>query len=382
IYNRDFDTDADEGGEEDTPHPCKSHYQQVFKQEIDLYSGETARASILQVVQAVVQTLYTLDFCRVTVLPISDLFELQYVLKNNPFNLVVNLCESLNRDSTSEIEVVKVLEKAQVPFTGNSAKTMAICLDKFHCSTLLKKHKIGVPETWIIRGKNCLKRLIKEVQDKNLYPTTKLLRPLIVKPNQEDGSTGIDFKAVVHDTVALQRQVLTLSKHCNHSVLVQEYIDGREFSVALLGRGNRRGHFKGISEIDFSKLDPSYPKILNYSSKWDSSSPEYHAAVGRKADISPKLRRSIINAAQKTQEVLELDGYGRIDLRLDDKDQIFIIDVNPNCDLDPFAGMARTAVAYGLNYQLLLGRILDEAFISFEERTCMMRSEMRSEKII
>ncbi|MBF0315685.1 MAG: ATP-grasp domain-containing protein [Oligoflexia bacterium] len=331
-------------------------YNQDFNQDNhsdDTFAGDAARASILGVVSAVTRELSELKFSDVTTKPIATLLELQSLLQKRHFDLVINLCESINQDSTTEVQVVKIIEQTGIPFTGNSAHTLSSCLNKYHCNELLRRQQISVPLSILIKRASDLQTLLAKEKENKVLPF-----PCIVKPNQEDGSTGIDFNAVVHDTAALKRQVETLLLQGKHSVIIQKYINGRELSVAILGRDPK---LWAISEIDFKFQNPALPKILNYFSKWNQNSDEFYTTESRQAILSSKLRKAILDTAQKSAAILGLHSYGRIDLRLDEHEIPYIIDVNPNCDLDPLAGFAKSMRTKNLPYPQLLQKLLEVA---------------------
>ncbi|MBF0299582.1 MAG: ATP-grasp domain-containing protein [Oligoflexia bacterium] len=270
--------------------------------------------------------------------------------------------------SSYEIEVVKLLERYRVPFTGNSSIALHYSLDKFLCTSILRKNGVNAPYSVVIKS-------MSEI-DQYQYPF-----PCIVKPNQEDGSTGIDFHAVVDTKQKLYKQVHRLLSQYKRPVLVQRYIDGREINVSMIG--NKPCKFWGVSEIDFSGYKDDCPKILNYSSKWLETSLEYKAAIS----VGPKLKfstkNSVFELAKKTAEHLHISSYARIDMRLDEKERPYVIDVNPNCDLDPRAGFAKTFAFKGISYRELIYKIIDDAInvhrseqVQVQEQELMERRQL------
>ncbi|MBF0360522.1 MAG: ATP-grasp domain-containing protein [Oligoflexia bacterium] len=335
----------------------------AFVEEDEVFNGDFARANVVNVAHSIWGALRELSLTDVSVVPINGLGELCALLENDHYDLVVNLCESLNRNSSYEIEVVKVLERYGVPFTGNSSWSLYYSLDKYTCTSILRKNGVSVPYSVIIKN-------LKEI-DQYQFPF-----PCIVKPNQEDGSTGIDFQAVVDSKRKLCDQVHRLLEQYRRPVLIQRYIDGREINVSLIG--DKPSKYWGLSEIDFSGYKSNVPKILNYSSKWMESSSEYKASVS----VGPKLKfatkSSVFDLARKTAEHLKINSYARIDMRLDSEERPYVIDVNPNCDLDPEAGFAKTFAFKGVPYRDLIKKIIVDALNSKDSKDIKSRNISRS----
>jgi D-alanine-D-alanine ligase len=181
--------------------------------------------------------------------------------------------------------------------------------------------------------------------------------PLIAKPVREDGSVGIASRSVVHDEKALREVAAEVIRTFRQPCLVEQYIEGRELNVALLGFPTAR--VLPLSEIDFSLLPSGIPRIVSYEAKWASDSPEYHGTQpvlhpAMAPHVAARVRRVALDAFR----ALGLRDYGRVDGRLSDGGVPYVIDVNPNCDLSPTAGMARAAAAVGIDYGALLRLIV------------------------
>jgi D-alanine-D-alanine ligase len=177
--------------------------------------------------------------------------------------------------------------------------------------------------------------------------------PLIVKPAREDGSAGIWGKSVVHDEASLRERVAELLNLFKAPVLVEQYMDGREFNVALLGYPQAR--VLPLQEIDFSNLPPEQPRIVSYDAKWNTGSIEdLGTQPVMHPDVPPATAARMRKAATEACRAVGVRDYGRVDIRLSPSGVPYVIDVNPNCDLSPDAGYARAAQSVGIDYPALL----------------------------
>jgi D-alanine-D-alanine ligase len=180
---------------------------------------------------------------------------------------------------------------------------------------------------------------------------------LIVKPVREDGSVGISRASVVHDPSELARAVEEVAASLRQPALVERFVDGREFNVALLGHPTPR--VLPLSEIDFGALPAEVPRIVSYEAKWASGSvddlgtvPVLHPSLPN--GLAARVRR----AATEAFRAVGVRDYGRVDVRLANTGVPYVVDVNPNCDLSPHAGMARAAAAVGIGYASLVGLLV------------------------
>ena len=185
--------------------------------------------------------------------------------------------------------------------------------------------------------------------------------PLIVKPSREDASTGIDFDSVVTDRRGLGKAVTKVLRTFHQPALVEQYIDGREVYVPLLGNGPRRS--LPLTEIRFGgETFATRPRVLSYRAKWHLESPECEDSPSHPALLTPELEARCVEVAMGAFEALECRDYGRVDLRVDAAGNPFVIDINPNCDLHPQAGFARAAEAAGISYGALALHLVDLAW--------------------
>jgi len=303
-----------------------------------------SRGSIKKVAGHVANVLNQIDSYQTIIEPLSHLKGLVPLVSKHQPQLVFNLCESLAGDANAEIEVAKQLEALKLPFTGNASQALNLCLDKYLCNQLLFEHDLPVPYS------KCISRLedLEDFQFKH--------QRYIVKPNDEDGSTGIDQCSVVHTMTGLIEKVEQLQRYKNQRLLIQEFIEGREINVTFIGH-NLTPHWS-MSEIEFSTYFDDKPKILTYRSKWVENSPEFQGTTSTSAKINEEMRFKLFNIVEKGCQKLGLNGYGRFDFKLSDNMIPYIIDVNPNCDLDPNAGFSRASSFNNINYHDLIHAIV------------------------
>ncbi len=183
--------------------------------------------------------------------------------------------------------------------------------------------------------------------------------PLIVKPTREDASMGIDFDSVVTDKAGLGKAVSKVLRTFHQPALVEQYVDGREIYVPLLGNAARRA--LPLTEIIFGPAFDQRPRVVSYRAKWDAESAECIDSPSRLAELSPKLTARCVEIAHAAFDALECRDYGRVDLRLDARLEPYVIDINPNCDLHPQAGFSRAAQAAGVSYEDLALHLVELA---------------------
>lgn len=295
--------------------------------------GRAARADVLNVAAAMAEALAG-GKRRVDVKAVDDVGAVADVLAGAP-DVVVNLCESLGADSRGEALVPAMLELANVCFTGSTSFALALSLHKNKAKEILRARGVPSPAAMVIDRVEGLVGV-------------ELPFPLIVKPSREDASIGIDFDSVVHDRASLGHAVTRVLRTFHQPALVEQYIDGREIYVPLLGNAGRRA--LPLTEIQFGAAFADKPRILSYGAKWDVTSPECIDSSSQLVELPERLRARCVEVALAAFEALECRDYGRVDLRLDSKNEPWVIDINPNCDLHPQAGFARSALAAGLSY--------------------------------
>ncbi|RPI22514.1 MAG: D-alanine--D-alanine ligase [Acidobacteria bacterium] len=287
----------------------------------------------------------------------TDLRSLVTTIARDESELVFNLCESLGGVAQHEQHVVALLELMGKQFTGSSALGLTLAQDKALSKTLLHYHGIRYPKFTVLR-------------EQPGEWTSDLDFPLFVKPLNQDGSVGIDRNSIVNDFGELKERVSFVHNECGSPALVEEYIEGREIYVGILG--NETAGVLPILEWDFSAVPDHLPKIASAEAKWDKESPEYKAPQVFPTDIPEEVVTRIRQVSLDAFRALRVRDYARVDMRLrppgrrtprgpSDKWEYFIIEANPNPHLDPKGELALAAREQGLNYPDLVNRIVDLA---------------------
>ncbi len=265
--------------------------------------------------------------------------ELFAFLTRQRIDLVFNCCESFQGRARREMNVAAMFDLFGMPYTGSSALTLGITLDKGLAKAVLSDHGIATPMS--VRLEPGV-----DLSAADLPPF-----PLIVKPVAEDASIGIDDGAVVSDRRALDARVHWVWTEFQQAALVEEFIDGREFNVSLLAVAADEFVALPPAEITFEGLPPGIPRIVGYEAKWmPGSMRDRGTPVRCPAELEPDLAAEVWTIALSAARAIGLRDYGRVDLRMRDRDRVlFVLEVNANPDLDPQAGFIRAAVAGGLN---------------------------------
>jgi D-alanine-D-alanine ligase len=306
------------------------------------------------VVPQVARTLRRLGH-RVSVLGVhGDVKRLIAGLSRRKPELVFNLMEMFGDNVFGDIPVTGLLELLGVRYTGSGPGELYLSQDKGLTKKLLAFEDILYPRYAVFSRQAA-------------FETGGNLRmPLFVKPLRSDASLGIGGKSLVHDAVALMERVAAIHKELEDSALAEEYIDGREFYVGVLG--NAQPKALPPIEVDFTGFPEGVPKVMDSKAKWDERSKEYKGTRSVLAQLPDELRARLQKVAVDACRALRVRDYGRVDLRLTDTGDIYVLEVNASCYLDKESEFAMAAAAGGLNYKQLIERIVDLALARHKKR--------------
>lgn len=261
--------------------------------------------------------------------------------------IVFNLVESLAGDSRLEAAAAWIFELARVPYTGSHPFTLSLALHKPVAKSFLSASGIPVPHGIVV--------------DRPDAPMEGLSYPVIVKPSREDASHGITVDSVAADANAAKDRANYVIEQYKQPALIEEYIDGREINVAIIGHAESARVLR-LGEIDFSGMPEGKPRIVTYAAKWFEDSDEYAGTVPVPAKRLPSgMRDRVISVALDAYRCLGLRDYGRVDIRFQLDRGPFVIDVNPNPDISSDAGLALAAKRSGMTYEQLIGQIIEFA---------------------
>lgn len=265
-------------------------------------------------------------------------------------DLVFNLCdEGFNNDAHKELHVPAMLDVLRLPYTGGNPATLAACYDKGLVRAVAMTLDVPVPlESYVRPG--------------DQGATLPSVFPAILKPNTGDSSEGITKDAVVSNEKALLDYLDKLrAQFPRRGVLVQEYLTGSEYSVGLVGNPDQGLRALPILEVDYSKLDPTLPRILGYESKWEPDSPYWNQIRYQEAQLSELQQQQLVEHSARLFERLGCKDYARFDFRADAKGEIKLLEVNPNPGWCWDGKLNIMAGFQGMRYSELLGQILQAA---------------------
>jgi D-alanine-D-alanine ligase len=262
-------------------------------------------------------------------------------------DLVFNLTESFADDDTADFKIAGFLELVGKKYTGSGTHGLMLAQDKAIAKKIFAFHGIHTP----VFAKSFRGRLDF---------SHDLQFPVIVKPAREDGSIGIEFSAVVNSIRELMERMDWLHTNFDSPVLIEEYIEGREMYVGVIG--NDKPEALPVVELDLSKLPDGTPRIASAEVKWGKGTKAYRDT---KSAIATDLPEESVLALQQTAvaayQALELRDYGRVDMRLQPDGRVHVIEVNPNPWLSSKAEFAMAARKAGRTYPQLVGEIVELA---------------------
>ena len=273
-----------------------------------------------------------------------DSFEWNALLRETGADLVFNLCEGLGGRSEGEVLAARVVEEMGLPMTGSRSPALALARQKDQVNSLLGSHGLPVPPWSLWNGFS---------RDDRAAGWSTF--PAIVKPAAEDGSVGVTQDSVVFDQDSLARRMCEIGEFA--PLLVQAFVGAREINAGIVG-----DQVLPLSEILFSELPEGHHPIVGYEAKWSPGSPEDRGTRPVfPATLPESLGEMIKTMAMRAWKAVGGEGYGRVDFRLTDPDTLHVLEVNPNPDLAPSAGLARMATAWGWSYSDLIEHIVSEA---------------------
>jgi D-alanine-D-alanine ligase len=299
------------------------------------------------VVRQVARTLRVLGH-RVSILGVhGDVKRLIAGLRRRKPELVFNLLEMFGDLVTGDIPVTGLLDLLGVKYTGCGPGEFYLSQDKALSKKLLAYEHLLYPRFAVFSPNS------------DFETGGNLRMPLFVKPARSDASIGVSRKSLVSDAVQLMKRVAAIHSELNDAALAEEYIEGREFYVGVLG--NQQAHALPPIEVDFSGFPEGQPKVLDSRAKWEESSAEYKGTKSVVAVLPDEMRARLQKVAVDAYRALRVRDYGRVDLRLTDTGEIYVLEVNASCYLEKSSEFAMAAAAAGLDYPRLIEKIVNLA---------------------
>lgn len=317
-------------------------YNQPDADKYGAFGEEKAELGVIDEVDAVQEALTELGY-EVQLLPLRPPMEKAIESLQGMEGIVAfNLFEGFDGRPETEAELAAALSSLNIRFTGCPSVSLSLALDKGRAKELLvgagidtARYRILTPETI------------------SLFDLTY---PCVVKPCRDDASHGLCEESLVSDAGGLSRQVERICSGYGGEAMVEEFIGGREFNVTVLG--NDGFEVLPLSEIEYS-LPGSLPRILTFAAKWEPDSMYFrHTRAVCPVKVPAALKARMVETARRSFRLLGCRGYARVDMRLDDKGNVKVLEVNPNPDISPGNGAARQALASGMTYAEFIQRIV------------------------
>jgi D-alanine-D-alanine ligase len=305
-----------------------------------------AEADVVAVAQTVADTLSAHGFDAAP-LPIGPPINeaLGRLLGAGP-DVVVNLIEGFGGSSVGANRITALLELTGLPFTGCPSEALTFCLSKSRAKALL--HGFGLPTAPFIAVEEC-----------DAIPAWEGTWPVIVKPDREDASQGIDQGSVVTDRAGLADRLARVRAGYGGRVLVEVYLPGPEYNVGVIALPEPKP--LPVAQVLFTPRPGAWP-ILTYSAKWNEGSEEDLASpIVCPAPVEPALAGRLGELSVAAFRATGCRDYARVDLRLDEQGEPMILEVNPNPDIGPHAGWARAAGVAGMSYPEVVSAIAQQA---------------------
>lgn len=262
-------------------------------------------------------------------------------------HICFNLLEEFHGVGLYDQHVVSFLELMKVPYTGCNPRGLMIAHDKALSKKILSYHRIAVPDFAVFPRRKVVRR------------PRRLQFPLLVKSATEDASLGISQASIVSNDEKLNDRIEFVHDQVGTDALVEEYVEGRELYVGMIG--NRRLQTFPIWEMDFTNMPEGVAHIATAKVKWDHKYQEKHGILTNRAKgLPPGFDESIQRLCKRIYRTLEMSGYARLDFRLRASDnKLFVLEANPNPNLAYGEDLAESAHMAGIDYELLLQRILN-----------------------
>ena len=276
----------------------------------------------------------------------DDLGELRRAASEWKPHIAFNLLEGFDDITIFDQNVVSHLELLKLPYTGCNPRGLLLARDKSLSKKLLAYHRVPVPEFEVFRIGRPVKR------------PKRLTFPLIVKSLTQEASIGISQASVVDSDEKLKERVAFIHESIGTAAIVEQYVDGREIYVGILG--NQSLQALPVWELFFTNMPADTKRIATDRVKWSVKyQKKYGIESGPAKDLPEAVCERIQHVCKRAYRSLELSGYARIDLRLEESGNVWILEANPNPQIAKGEDFAASAEKIGIAYDSLLQRILN-----------------------
>jgi D-alanine-D-alanine ligase len=276
----------------------------------------------------------------------DDLSELRRASTEWKPHIAFNLLEGFDDVTIFDQNVVSHLELLKLPYTGCNPRGLLLARDKSLSKKLLAYHRVPVPEFEVFRIGRPVRR------------PKRLAFPLIVKSLTQEASIGISQASVVDNDEKLKERVAFIHESIGTAAIAERYIDGREIYVGVLG--NQTLQALPVWELFFTNMPPEAKRIATDRVKWSVKyQKKYGIDSGLARDLPEAVCERIQHVCKRAYRSLELSGYARIDLRLEESGSVWVLEANPNPQIARGEDFAASAEKTGIGYDALIQRIVN-----------------------
>jgi D-alanine-D-alanine ligase len=276
---------------------------------------------------------------------LDSLTELRSAITDWKPDIVFNLLEEFDGIVTYDQHVIAFLELMRQPYTGCNPRGLLLSRDKALCKQVFAYHRISTPQFAVFR------------RGQRFRVPAKLRYPLFVKSSTDDASLGIAQASVVPDAQKLKERIEFVFEQNKSDVLVEEYIEGREFYVGIMGN-DRLTRFP-VWEMHFGTMGESHSAIATRKVKWDRAyQKKYGIVTAAATELPPGVEAQLDRLSRRMYRALRLSGYARMDFRVRPDGTVFALEANANPNISKEEDFAQSARAAGSDYEALLARIL------------------------
>jgi D-alanine-D-alanine ligase len=282
--------------------------------------------------------------------------------------IVFNWCEGVEGEVGGDARICRELDQLGYTYTGNAPTTLRLSVEKGRAKKVLQRWAIPTPA-----GREF--KAASELVSWEHFPA-------IVKPVSQHCSAGVTRDAVVHDLDALRHRIAYVNDTFKEGALVEQFIAGREFNVGVWGNGRPR--MLPLREIDFSRIADPMQRLVTWDSKWTPDSQEWRSMpVITEVKASAALRARIEEIALRTYRIFECRDYARVDMRIDEHDNPYVVDVNPNPDITSEGGFIGACNAAGYNYGEAISTIVQMAVTRRNRRQALLNTlQQRKQSVL
>lgn len=307
-----------------------------------------SEADVVTVARAVADALAAHGFGPALLAARPPVVSVLHELERQAPDVVFNLIEGFGGSTAAATHMTGLLELTGIPYTGSPMEALALCVSKARAKAFLKGFGLPTAPSLVVN-------LGAEV------PRWDWSGPALVKPDAEDGSLGIDQGSVVTDQESARNRVAQIHRDYGGPALMEAYLPGPEFNVGVLAVPAPEA--LPVAEVAFAPASGTWP-ILTYAAKWSAGSAEDRASPVRcPAAIDGDLEQRLAGLAVAAFEATGCSDYARVDLRLDERGDPMILEVNPNPDIGPTAGWARALRVSGRDYAATVSDLARQAMV-------------------